>query len=143
MKQALMPTPRRGVALLAVVIALALVSVMLGATTWQLLAHRRTLERRLHQAQAVWLARAGVERAVARLLAEHEGYAGETVELIPASQLHIAVKRVPGQAEVFDVTSEARFPADALHPVVRSLTVRYRRVVEGNRVRIMREELPS
>ena len=135
MRRTIAPTRRRGVALLTVVIALALISVMLAATTWQLVAQRRTLERRQNQAQAMWLARAGAERAAARLLAE-PGYSGETVELIPGSQLHIAVKRAAGPAGVFEVTCEARFPADAPNPVVRTVTRRFRRVVEGDRAHL-------
>jgi hypothetical protein len=141
MRQALPSGRRRGVALLAVVLALALVSVMLGAATWQLLAHRHTLQRRQNQAQAVWLARAGVERAAAHLLAEPAAYTGETVKLIPDSQLRIAVKRAPGQGEVYEVVSEARFPTDAPNPVVRSLTRHFRRIVEGKRTRLRAEEI--
>jgi hypothetical protein len=121
---------------MAVVIALALVSVMLAATTWQILTHRSTLERRLNQAQASWLARAGVERAVARLLADTNGYAGEVVELIPRSKVQITVEPQKGQPGTFHVISEVHFPTDAPHPVVRSATRRFRLIAEDNRTRV-------
>jgi hypothetical protein len=128
---------RHGVAIMAVVVALAVLSVVLGAATWQIMAHRRTLVRHVNEAQALWLARAGMERAAARLLADPAAFAGETLELIPHSQLRISVQRDPGQADTFEVTSEARYPTDVPRPVVRSITRRFRRVVKGSGTRVV------
>jgi len=113
------------------VIALSVLSVMLSAIAWQLAAQRRMLERRFDREQAVWLARAGMERALARLVADPRGAAGETVELVPNSRLHVTVRREPGADDIFLVTSESRFPTDDLHPIARTETRRLRRVVEG------------
>jgi type II secretory pathway component PulK len=121
---------------MAVVVALAVLSIILGAATWQILAHRRTLQRQLNEGQAVWLARAGIERAAARLLADPSGYTGESPELIPHSQLRVTVQRAKDQAETFEVTSEARFPTDNPNPVVRSLSRRFRRAVEDEGTRL-------
>ena len=113
-----------------------LVSLLLGATTTQLVGHRRVLRQRQHQAQALWLARAGAERAVARLLADPSGYNGESLELIPHGEVKVSVKRVTEPADAFEVTSSARYPTDEPHPVVREVRRRFRRVVEGDRARL-------
>src|SRR5918911_63539 len=95
--------PRRGVALLAALVTLSLVSVVLVAVSWQITANRRLAERRQHQLQADWLARAGVELAVGRLLADPDKYTGESVELLPRSQVRIQVQKEPGVANAFRV----------------------------------------
>jgi type II secretory pathway component PulJ len=129
--------PRRaGMALMVLVVALAVLSVMLSATTWQIVAHRRTLERRFNQQQAIWLARAGIERGAGRLLADPAGEAGGALELIPNSEVRITVKREPGKDDVFHVTSESRFPTDAPYPVVRAETRRFRRVMENGQAKL-------
>jgi hypothetical protein len=116
---------------MALVVALAVVSVLLGATTWELVAHRSTLERRKQEAQAVWLARAGVERAIGRLLTSPAPFVDENVQSIPDARLRIAVKREQLDGDVFEVTSEARYPADGPGGVVQTISRRYRRTVEG------------
>ena len=127
---------RAGMALMALVVTLAVLSVMLSATTWQIVAHRRTLERRFNQQQAVWLARAGIERAAGLLLADPGSEAGGSLELIPNSEVHITVQREPGTEDTFRVASESRFPADVSHPVIRTETRRFQRVIENGQARL-------
>jgi type II secretory pathway pseudopilin PulG len=127
---------RAGMALMVLVVALAVLSVMLSATTWQIVAHRRTLERRFNQQQALWLARAGIEHAAGRLLADPAGEASAALELVPNSAVRVTVRREPGKGDAFQVTSESRFPSDAPHPVVRTETRRFRRVLEDGKVRL-------
>src|SRR5207248_9086043 len=87
------------------------------------------------------LADAGVERAVARLLADPATAKDETVELIPDSQLHIEIRAVPGKDNIFRVTSEARYPKDGPEFVRRSLSRSVKRVTRDNQIRI--EILPA
>jgi hypothetical protein len=127
-------TARRGVALVVVLVMLAVLSVVMGGVTWHTLAGRRQLERRHNRLQSEWLARSGIELAAARLLRDPNGYKGESVEVIPHSQLRIEVKT---DAEgVFEVSSEASFPKEGPTTTVRSVTRRLRRAVEGERVHI-------
>lgn len=83
---------RRGVAAVWMLVVLAVLSAALAATAWQHVASRQLLDRRHHQLQAAWLARAGVELAAARLLADPDAYAGEAIAVIPASQVRITVR---------------------------------------------------
>jgi hypothetical protein len=118
------------------VVALAVVSVVSAAVTWQCLASRRLLDRRQHQLQAESLARAGVELAADRLLTDPAGYRGESVELIPGAQVRIEVRADEGAADVFRVTSEARFPKDGRDSVRRSARRSFRRTSKGGQVRL-------
>jgi hypothetical protein len=128
--------PRRGVALLMVLLTLAFISVLLGAISWQILVNRRVTKFRQHQIQAAWLARAGVELACSRLLTEPVNYTGESVDLMPNSQLRIQVQSEPKSPNSFRVVSEARFPQDARGSVLRSITCRMRRATKDGKVHI-------
>jgi hypothetical protein len=114
-------------ALLLAVVILALVSAMAGVIAWQTSAARRLLDDHQQQLQAAWLARAGIEQACARLLAEPDKYAGETIEPIPRGTVHIAIAREPKTPGLVRLTSEARYPADAPQPKLRTLTAEVRR----------------
>jgi hypothetical protein len=122
------------------VAALVVVSALVATAGWHVLLNRRLAERREHQLQAGWLARAGLELAAARLLGDPEGYAGESAEPVARSLVRVTVQREKGSPDTFRVVSEARYPTDARGVVVRELTRRLRRVSEGGRVRL--EVLP-
>jgi hypothetical protein len=127
---------RRGSALLIAVVALALVSVVTAVVTSQCLAARQLLQRRQHQLQAEWLARAGVELAADRLLGDATGYKGESVELIPGGKVRLDVRAEPGATDVFRVTSSARFPGDGRDSDLCSTTRTFRRTSRGSEVRL-------
>jgi type II secretory pathway component PulK len=128
---------RRGAALVGVLVALALVTVLMATVGWHMVANRRLAEHRQQQLQADWLARAGIEMAVARLLSDPGGYRGETLEPVSRSQVRITVEGERGGANRFRLVSEARYPTgDRYRVVVRSLSCRVRRVTDGDRVRI-------
>jgi hypothetical protein len=112
------------------------VTVLGAGITWNLAAARRSLDQRQRQLQAEWLARAGLELAADRLLAGPSGYPGETVELLPGSQVRIEVRVEPEAPDVFRVTSEARFPKEGRESVRRSVTRSFRRTSRDNRVRL-------
>lgn len=129
--------PRRGAALLALVIVLSLLAVVLAAASWQVGANRRAVARRVQQRQAVWLARAGAEMAVQKVLADAD-YKGETAELLPGAKIEITVSRAK---DVFTIHSVARYPADAPRLSMRTITRRFRRTGQGAAVRL--EPLPA
>ena len=126
-------TRRRGFGLIALLVTLAVISILLGTITLQIVLSRKTVERRANQLQALWLARAGVEIAAAQLLGGSEDYAGQTLELIPGGRVRVEVKREQG---LVDVTSEATYPADSTQPVVRTARRLYRRVATGDGTRL-------
>lgn len=127
---------RRASALMIAMVALVVVAAVAAAITWQCLAGRRLLERRQNQLQAEWLARAGVELAADRLLTDPSGYKGETVEIVPEGRVRVEVRAEPGEANVFQVTSEARYPGEGRDAVLRSAHRSFRRVTRGNAVRL-------
>jgi hypothetical protein len=126
---------RRGAALLVAVVALLVAVMIMASITWQCLAQRRQLDQRAHQLQAESLARAGVEWAAARLLADSANYKGESVELIPESEVRIEIRAEPA-TDLFHVKSEARYPRDARNSVLRSVTRTLRRQSRGNEVHL-------
>jgi type II secretory pathway pseudopilin PulG len=124
---------RAGFGLIALLVALAIVTILMGTITAQIFINRKTADRRENQLQALWLARAGLEVAAAKLLSGTEDYRGEALELIPESTVRIEVQR---QKDTFHVRSEANYSAGSPQPVVRELNRTYRRVTEGKRVRL-------
>lgn len=131
------PARRRGAALLALVVVLGLLATVLTAAAWQVSANRRAVARRTQQRQAIWLARAGVEFAVQKLLADAD-YRGETVEVLPGTKVEIVVRRAQ---DVVTIVSAARNPADAPRVTVRTMTRRFRRIGSGDTARL--EPLPQ
>jgi Tfp pilus assembly protein PilX len=127
---------RRGVALVILLTILSMISLFMMTITAQILSNRRTVEHRGQQLQAAWLARAGMERACSRLLSDPAKYTGESIELVPNSELHIEIQRDPKSKDTFLVTSEAFYPADNPHGVKRLLARRLHRIPDGARAHI-------
>lgn len=128
--------PRKGMALLAAVAAMAVVSALLVSVAWHFVANRRLAERRQEQLQVGWLARAGVELAIGRLLSEPKEYTGEKALLLPDSLVRVTVKPIAGSKDRFEVVSEARIPIEGRRGITRTETRRVRRVSEAGTVRI-------
>jgi hypothetical protein len=126
---------RHGIALMFVIVVLMICSALLVSVTTQIVAAHRMLERRERQQQSLWLARSGLELAASHLLHDSK-YRGETGDLIPLGQARITVEVDKKAANIFTITSEARFPTDLREAVVRSLTRQYRRAVSGSTVRL-------
>jgi hypothetical protein len=127
---------RRGIAAVWALVVLAVLTVMIGIITCQTVTGFRRADHRQAQLQTLWLARSGVELAAARVLDDPAGYTGETLELIPRSQVRILVTSDPKQDDIFLVSCEARFPTDQRESVLRSHSQRLRRIVESERVRL-------
>jgi type II secretory pathway pseudopilin PulG len=125
------PPRRAGFGLIVMLVALAIVAILLGSITFQIVINRKALARHENRLQALWLARAGLDIAAAKLLAAD--YRGETIELIPAGTVRIDVRQ---EKENFHVSSEATYPANSAEPVVREVSRIYHRVTEGKRTRL-------
>jgi type II secretory pathway component PulK len=113
----LTPRKRSGVTLLIALLLMATLSFLMVTIAAQIVLNHRVVERRMHQVQALWLARSGVEVAVAQL-AENPNYTGEILELIADSEVAIQVSSENGGTKI-DV--EAAYPKNGSHTVVRSL----------------------
>jgi hypothetical protein len=110
--------------------------VVVELLTIQTVTSIRQADHRHYQIQALWLARSGVESAAARLLANPANYRGETRAIIPKSLVRIDVLNDSAKPDIFQITCEARYPTDAREAVLRSQTLRFRRVTEKNKVRL-------
>ena len=105
---------RRGIALILVVVCMAILAIMMTSAVRNGLAQKRFHERRAYQVQAYWLAQAGIEQAAARLLTEPTAYNGETLAVIPRSEVRIAVERRKDEPDLVLITSEASYPKDEI-----------------------------
>lgn len=115
-------TNRAGVALIAALVTLTIVSTLLVAIALQSTNARRQLDRRHDQLQAAWLAQSGIELAIARL-ASDPNYKGETLELVPHSQVRITVTTEDNKKPRVRIVSEARYPTNDRKPVQLTATV--------------------
>ncbi len=130
-----LPHARRpGFGLMALLIALGIVTILLGSITLQVLINRKTLARHERRLQALWLARAGLEVAAAKVLDGADDYTGETVTLMPAGTVRIQVQR---EKQIFRVTSEATYAINENMPIVREVSRSYRLVGEGKQLRLV------
>jgi type II secretory pathway component PulK len=116
-------------------VILFVLSVVLSMIVPQFMVNRRSVDHRHQQLQSLWLARAGIELAVGRLLTSRDARQNETVEVLPGGKVHITIQAEPNRTNTFLVTSEAHYARDD-SKVVRSLTQRFRRLVEKDRVRL-------
>jgi hypothetical protein len=126
---------RCGLAVVGAIIALAVLAMIMATVTGQILAQRRRLEHRHYELQADWLARSGIERAAARLLAD-PAYDGETLAPILFAEVRIDVTKAADSPDTFRIEVQSRYPADANDVVVRTTTRRLRRVATGDVVRL-------
>jgi type II secretory pathway component PulK len=128
--------PRSGIAVIWALVVLTLLGVTTAAATWQIAATRRALDGRQNRLQAVWLARSGVELAVARLLADPDGYTGEVVAPVPESEVRITVQKDPARTDTYQIRSEARYPTSGPGSIGQLLTRTATRRTDGPRVRV-------
>jgi hypothetical protein len=124
---------RTGAALMWVLVILAVLSVTSATAVWQIGAARRGLALRHNRLQAVWLARSGCELAAARLLADPEGYTGESIETIADAKVKIAVERDASRPDAYRVRCEARYPVGDRSEVSRSTSRLVTRRTDGDR----------
>jgi hypothetical protein len=127
---------RTGAALVVLLLAFALIGAMTTTVAWQMTASHRMLNRREQELQAGWLARAGAEIAIARLLSNPENYHGESLEIIPGGEVRIAVQPKAKSNDQFRVESEGRYPANGSEPACRTVVCCAKRLTDGGKVTI-------
>lgn len=106
----------RGAVLVVVLVSVGVAAVVLVAILKWTASHQRSLQIEQWQAQALWLAESGLDRAAARLDA-NPAYAGERW-LVPSSLLdsrfaarvEISVQAIPGQPARRSVRVVADYP---------------------------------
>ena len=125
-------TSRRGAALIAVLVAIAALTIILTVVTSQVFAQRKMVQARQHQLQADWLARAGVEWAADRLLQNPNAFTEEKTDLAPRGTVQIVVEK--GAANHFTITADASVGEKAGPAVARSHSVRFQRTDKGGEV---------
>ena len=131
---------RAGAAAIWTMLVIAIVTVMIAATTARFTSARRQTEAYQQRTQCEWLARTGYEIAVAKVIADPEGYPGETIAPIEKCEVKIAVQRDPDTKGVYRVTSEARFPLGTRGSTA-TVSRSFRRIAGANGIRI--EPLPD
>lgn len=124
-------SPRRGGACIVAMVVLGAIAIILGVVAQQQLSYRRQVQRRQAQLQARWLARAGIERAAARLLRDPEGYQGETLTPLPGGNVRVVIR--PDGKDAYVVESSADFASDPARAEC-TTTRRFRRTARKDRV---------
>ncbi len=131
-----MKAKRKGVALITALVVMAVLAIVLSVVTVQIVAQRNLLRQRERQLQADWLARAGVELAVARLLDSPKDFSEENRDLAPAGKVKIELKKSANANDVYVVSAEAEVALPDEKPVVRTAAARFRRTDSGGVVRL-------
>lgn len=110
---------RKGIAVMIVLVALAVLAVLMATLTAQVMMNRRAVNQRQQQVQAAWYARAGIDIA-AQKIANRADYTGETLNLAENARVLIRVER---KDTTLTVTSEATVEGE--HPVTREAQRRF------------------
>jgi hypothetical protein len=115
---------------------LAVVAAVSVAATGRFVLARREADAYRNRLQAEWLARSGYELAVGKLLANPDGYTGETATPIPNGEVKIVVGKETVGKDVYRVECTARYPAGDRAAVVRTVTRTVKRTDDAGRARI-------
>ena len=132
---------RSGIAAFWALVVIAVVSAAAMAATLQFANLRKQVDADRNRTQAQWLARSGVEVAADHLLANPEGYTGETVSLFPGGDIKITVRKNMKKDDVYRVESEGRF-----HDGSKVIAITDRRLLkvqkndQGTRVEVVADE---
>src|SRR5262245_1113787 len=113
---------RRGAAAVMSIVVLTVVSILSLTAISRFATARRTMDDYAHRTQADWLAQSGLELATARLLADPNGYIGETVKPLPHSEVRIVVRKDSAEKDMYRIECDARYPSDSRGTVVRSVS---------------------
>ena len=123
---------RKGVALIMALVLMAVLTVILSVVTMQIVSQRQLIAQRQRQYQAQWLARAGVELTVARLLKTPMGFKEVNTGLLPDAKVHITVEKT--EPDLYLVTAESALGSMEDKPIVGTAQERFRRVEKQNSI---------
>ena len=126
---------RKGASLLMALVVMAVLSVLLTVVTVQVMSRRQQVRQRQRQLQAEWLARAGVELAVGRLLDNPAVFTEENRDLLPEAKVRITLEK--SAKEIYTISSEAELTPKDESPVARTMRGHYRRTDSGGVIRML------
>jgi hypothetical protein len=134
MRRDISSTRRTGAILILALVIMAALAVILATTTSQIVMQRKLTHHRHRQLQAEWLARAGTEIAVARLLESPNAFVHEPTELVPDTTLRIEVEKT--SPDLYHIRVEAKVGQKNEAPVARIATTDFRRAAAKGTVRL-------
>ncbi len=135
------PLVRSGAAAVWALVVLTLVSGFTVVAATRAAQTRKKVDREQALAQAVWLARSGVELAIDRLLTNLDGYTGETVSPVRGGEIQIVVRKHLKKADVYEIESKGRFRSGVDNVLQSSRsTVKLQRVAGGSRAEVVPDE---
>ena len=109
----------RGAILLIAMVCVAITSIVSISLLRVAIAQEDAIQTDARQLQAIWLAESALDRAAARLRADH-AYQGETWNLpaqllsgVDDALIEIKIQTVPGRAEVRRIGVQVDYPAQA------------------------------
>jgi len=120
-------------------VLMAVLTVILSVVTMQIVSQRQLMAQRQRQYQAQWLARAGVELAVARLLKTPVGFKEVNTGLLPDAKVHITVEKT--EPDLYLVTAECTLGPVEDKPMVRTAQERFRRIEQANNIVLRKIEI--
>lgn len=123
---------RKGMILITAVVMMAVLAVVLAVVTAQVVAQRNLLRQRERRLQAEWLARAGIEHAVARLIDSPKAFREDNRELVPNGKVKIEVTKTD---DAFTIRVDAEVGLPDEKTLVRTASARFRRDKIGTFVR--------
>jgi type II secretory pathway pseudopilin PulG len=130
-----MNTRRSGAALIWALVVLSVLGITSAVAVREFATARRTIAIHQNRIQAEWLARAGAELAVARLLAD-DNYIGETIEPIPNAPVRITIERDKAKSDTYRIKCDATFPTGDYRAVNTQLNRTATRRIDGGKVTI-------
>jgi hypothetical protein len=134
MIQSIANKSRRGVALVMALVLIAVLSLILGVVTLQVVSERKLIHDRQRHLQAAWLARSGVELAAARLLKSPDGFKAIEEKLLADAKVAITVEKT--DKGLYTVSVEAEVGPEEEKLSTSTANVRLRRIENEGRMRI-------
>jgi hypothetical protein len=110
---------RAGAALVVALATLAVLATLMTVILHQMTARRKLLSVQHAALQADWLARSGIQYAIARLLAEPEPFTADLNQLATDCRLRVCVEPAGEQPLTFRISSVATALPDTAAPVRR------------------------
>jgi hypothetical protein len=126
---------RRGITLILALVLMATLTVIFAVLTMEVVSQHRMLAARQRQLQANWLARSGVELAVARLMEKPDAYSEVNKDLLPDAFVRIEVKEA--EKDTYVVTVDVRLGEEDERPVAATISRRFRRTESDGVIRML------
>ena len=126
---------RRGITLILALVLMATLTVIFAVLTIEVVSQHRMLAGRQRQLQASWLARSGVELAVARLLEKPGAFVEDNKDLLPDALVRVEVKEA--EKDKFLINVDVRLGEEDERPVAATTSRRFRRTEGDGTIRLL------